>query len=124
MLEDIKKSWDFFFKNKKNSSRFQIQKKVERIIIDTYFLSIGISVDGVETSTTISYELDKPYTSSRNGVDEITVCSRPQENLLVYNSKVPDNGWNIENSTLFTHAGIVSTVRNLNNNATTTKYYR
>ena len=90
----------------------------------TFFFSIGISVDGVETSTTISYELDKPYTSSRNGVDEITVCSRPQENLLVYNSKVPDNGWNIENSTLFTHAGIVSTVRNLNNNATTTKYYR
>ena len=112
-----------FFQTNKIVQGFK--NKFERILLLTYFFfSIGISVDGVETSTTISYELDKPYTSSRNGVDEITVCSRPQENLLVYNSKVPDNGWNIENSTLFTHAGIVSTVRNLNNNATTTKYYR
>ena len=50
-------------------------------------------------------------------------CSRPSENLLVYKSKVPANGWNIENSTLFTLEGIVSTIRNLNNNVTTTKYY-
>ena len=99
-------------------------------------------MDGIENSSSVSYELDKPYTSMRNGIEETTVCSRLNENLLIYNSKVPANGWNIgkwfqklreidhlilslsENSTLFTPEGIVSTIRNLNTNVTTTKYYR
>lgn len=52
-------------------------------------------MDGIENSSSVSYELDKPYTSMRNGIEETTVCSRLNENLLIYNSKVPANGWNI-----------------------------
>ena len=64
--------------------------KENNIDIDLFF-----SVDGIENSSSVSYELDKPYTSMRNGIEETTVCSRLNENLLIYNSKVPANGWNI-----------------------------
>ena len=60
-----------------------------------WYWLIFFSVDGIENSSSVSYELDKPYTSMRNGIEETTVCSRLNENLLIYNSKVPANGWNI-----------------------------
>lgn len=79
--------------------------------------------DGVETSSNVTFELDKPYTTQRNGNDEITVCSKPQENTLLYQSKVPSKGWWIENLTIFTKEGITSFVKNVNKNVITTKYY-
>ena len=70
---------------------FSVFVKENNIDIDIF------SVDGIENSSSVSYELDKPYSSMRNGVEETTVCSRLNENLLIYNSKVPANGWNIGN---------------------------
>ena len=74
--------------------------------------------------TSVSYDLDKQYSNSRNGTTELTTVTKPQENMLVYSSKVPSNGWCIENSTVFSQDGIVATLRNLNSNVTTTKYYK
>ncbi len=37
-----------------------------------------ILVDDVEISTVASFELDKPYSTQRNGVDEITLCTQTQ----------------------------------------------
>jgi hypothetical protein len=57
-------------------------------------------------------------------MDEVTTCNKPQENTLIYISKVPSNGWVIENSTVFAIDGLTAYIRNVNNNVTTTKYYK
>ena len=83
------------------------------------------SVDGLESaSSTVTYEIDKPYSSMKNGQEEMTTVTKPLENVLVYTTKVPSNGWNIEDSTFFTHEGIMATIRNLNSGITTVKYYK
>ena len=51
------------------SSFFEILKKNKYI----FFI-----VDGVEISTAASFELDKPYSTQRNGIDEITLCTQTQ----------------------------------------------
>ena len=64
-------------------------------------------------------------TVNKNGNTETTICTMEDEHILVYNSKVPNNGWWIENSAVFNPDGIVATLRNLNKtNMTTTKYYK
>jgi hypothetical protein len=94
--------------------------------LNTYLTpSFCFSADGVENSvTSVSYDLDKQYSNSRNGTTELTTVTKPQENMLVYNSKVPSNGWWMENSTVFSQDGIVATLRNLNSNFSCTKYYK
>ena len=77
-----------------------------------------------ETSFTFTYDLDKTYTNNRNGTVENTTVSQPHDNVLVYTSKVPSNNYWIETTANFTQDGIVATLRNLNTNITTTKYYK
>ena len=84
----------------------------------------AFSAQGMENSFTTSYDLDREYNNNRNGTMEITTVTMPQENALVYTSKVPSHGWLIENSTVFSPDGIVATLRNLNSSVTTTKYYK
>ena len=51
------------------------------------------SADGVEnTVTSVSYDLDKQSSNSRNGTTELITVTKPQDNMLVYNSKVPSKG--------------------------------
>ena len=75
-------------------------------------------------TSTVTYEIDKPYASMKNGQEELTTVSKPLENVLLYSSKVPSNGWNIEDSTFFTAEGIIATIRNMNKGVTTVKYYK
>ena len=87
--------------------------------------SLIFSADGIEnTVTSVSYDLDKQSSNSRNGTTELITVTKPQDNMLVYNSKVPSKGWCIENATVFSPEGIVATLRNLNSNVTTTKFYK
>jgi len=42
------------------------------------FINFFLSVDGIEYTQTTSFELDKPFTTQRNGNDEITLCTQTQ----------------------------------------------
>ena len=55
-------------------------------------------VDGLENTTSVTFELDKPYTIQRDDADEITVCSKgnnsslhsqDKDNVLLYRTEVP-----------------------------------
>lgn len=56
------------------------------------------SVDGLENTTSLTFELDKPYTVQRDDAEEITVCSKgnnsssqsqEKDNVLIYRTEVP-----------------------------------
>ena len=56
------------------------------------------SVDGLENTTSLTFELDKPYTVQRDDAEEITVCSmgngltphsQENNNVLLYRTEVP-----------------------------------
>ena len=55
-------------------------------------------VDGLENTTSLTFELDKPYTVQRDDAEEITVCSKgnnssshsqEKDNVLIYMTDVP-----------------------------------
>ena len=55
-------------------------------------------VDGLENTTSLTFEIDKPYTVQRDDAEEITVCSKGNsstphsqdvENVLLYTTEVP-----------------------------------
>ena len=55
-------------------------------------------MDGMENTTSVTFELDKPYTIQRDDADEITVCSKgnsssmhtqEKDNTLLYRTEVP-----------------------------------
>ena len=55
-------------------------------------------VDGLENTTSFTFEIDKPYTVQRDDAEEITVCSKGNsstphsqdvENVLLYTTEVP-----------------------------------
>mgnify|MGYP001256410121 CR=1 FL=1 len=104
----------------------EYSKKIYSIFLPDLISNIEktFSANGVANSHNVTYDIDKQYINSRNGNTEITTCSQPQPNVLVYTSKVPSNGWCIENESIFTPEGIIATIRNLNSNTVTTKYYR
>ena len=57
------------------------------------------SVDGMENTTSVTFELDKPYTIQRDDTEETTICSRgnapsphsqlDKDNVLLYRTEVP-----------------------------------
>ena len=50
----------------------------------------GFAVEGVESSSSVTFELGKPYTQVKeDDVEETTVCDLVQDNTLLYRSKVP-----------------------------------
>ena len=50
----------------------------------------GFTVEGVESSSSVTFELGKPYTQVKeDDVEETTVCDLVQDNTLLYRSKVP-----------------------------------
>lgn len=82
------------------------------------------SGEGMESTFTFTFDLSKTYTNSRNGAVEHTTVLQPQDNILVFVTKVPSNNWCIENTVVFTQEGIMATLKNLNTKVTTTKYYK
>ena len=55
-------------------------------------------MDGQENATSITFDLDKPYTVQREDAEEITVCSKlnsssahsqEKDNVLFYRTEVP-----------------------------------
>jgi len=105
-------------------NKIRVEIKRPESADDKWSLTTTEYTNGVANSHNVTYDIDKQYINSRNGNTEITTCSQPQPNVLVYTSKVPSNGWCIENESIFTPEGIIATIRNLNSNTVTTKYYR
>ena len=64
-----------FFGLKLTGRRGKIKVRFFEILKKKIFFFI---VDGIEISTTASFELDKPYSTQRNGIDEITLCTQTQ----------------------------------------------
>ena len=82
-------------------------------------------MEGVESSSSVTFELGKPYSQIKeeDEAEEVTVCDKIHDNTLLYRSKVPARGWRIETKTVFTDQGITSYVKNVDKNVTTVKYY-